>query len=108
MYEAILVPTDGGPGTSAVIDHALAIAERFDATVHAVSVLKSDQSDEELALAAVEQVEVAAERSNIPAITAVRHGIPYEELLAYATDQEIDLVVMGTHGRTGLNRYALG
>lgn len=108
MYEAILVPTDGSPGTSAVIDHALAIAERFEATVHAVSVVKPDQSDEEPASAAVEQVEAAAERRNIPAVTALRHGIPHEELLSYATDQEIDLVVMGTHGRTGLNRYLLG
>jgi hypothetical protein len=42
----------------------------------------------------------------------VRHvileGSPAEEIIRYATDQGIDLIVMGTHGRTGLERLLMG
>jgi nucleotide-binding universal stress UspA family protein len=41
-------------------------------------------------------------------VTAVEHGDPHETILDYAGDHDIDLIVMGTHGRTGLDRYLLG
>ncbi|WP_262177355.1 universal stress protein [Haloarcula laminariae] len=40
--------------------------------------------------------------------TAVRSGNAYERILAYADEEGADLVVMGTHGRTGVDRYLLG
>jgi nucleotide-binding universal stress UspA family protein len=40
--------------------------------------------------------------------TAVRKGNPYETILGYAETIDADLLVMGTHGRTGLDRYLLG
>ncbi|MDS0282701.1 universal stress protein [Haloarcula onubensis] len=40
--------------------------------------------------------------------TAVVTGTPYERILDYADEHGVDLVVMGTHGRTGLDRYLLG
>jgi nucleotide-binding universal stress UspA family protein len=108
MYETILLPTDGSSGTSTVVNHALAIAERFDATIHTISVIESSQSDEETASEAVKLIAESAERSNVPVVTTIRYGVPHEEILDYATDEEMDLVIMGTHGRTGLNRYLLG
>jgi len=45
----------------------------------------------------------------IPEATArIRQGNPYEEILAAARESEVDLIVMGTHGRTGLSRAVLG
>ena len=38
----------------------------------------------------------------------VSQGSPHRAILDYIEDQDIDLVVMGTHGRTGLDRYLLG
>jgi len=40
--------------------------------------------------------------------TAVEVGVPHSVILEYADDHDVDLVVMGTHGRTGVERYLLG
>ncbi|MFC6758155.1 MULTISPECIES: universal stress protein [Haloarcula] len=40
--------------------------------------------------------------------TAVLSGTPYERILDYADEERADLLVMGTHGRTGVDRYLLG
>ena len=44
----------------------------------------------------------------IDLLTAVRHGDPHTAILEYAEENGVDLVVMGTHGRTGVERYLLG
>ncbi|KTG25126.1 universal stress protein, partial [Haloferax profundi] len=56
----------------------------------------------------VRDASVRAEQVGIETITEVLHGEPYEEIVAYATDAGVDLVVMPTHGRTGLSRLVLG
>ncbi|MDS0261413.1 universal stress protein [Haloarcula sp. S1CR25-12] len=45
---------------------------------------------------------------NVAVETAVRRGTPYERILDYADEEGADMVVMGTHGRTGVDRYLLG
>jgi len=40
--------------------------------------------------------------------TVLRSGVPYREVVALATDERADLVLMGTHGRGGLDRALLG
>lgn len=52
--------------------------------------------------------DVAASVDDVPVTTAVRRGDPYETILEYADDVGADLLVMGTHGRTGIDRYLLG
>lgn len=44
----------------------------------------------------------------IDVVTAVVTGTPHTEILEYADEHDIDLIVMGTHGRTGVERYLLG
>lgn len=51
---------------------------------------------------------VAAELDDVPVTTAVERGDPYRRILDYADSVDADLIVMGTHGRTGLDRYLLG
>ncbi len=51
---------------------------------------------------------VADHFDGVPTTTAVEAGTPHETILAYADDNDVDLVVMGTHGRTGVERYLLG
>ncbi|WP_323171469.1 universal stress protein [Natrialba sp. PRR66] len=115
MYDHVLIPTDGSDGTRRSITHGLAIADQFGATVHALSVIPEGplgtfetEAATEAARRAVDRVAVEARAADLEPITAVEQGVPHEEILAYADDNEIDLIVMGTQGRTGLDRVLVG
>jgi nucleotide-binding universal stress UspA family protein len=120
MYESILVPTDGSDGAWAALDEAVELAARFDATVHSLSVVDTtaayaDTGGAEL-MNALEQAgtrttaeaQERAEAADVEVVTTVEPGTPHRTILAYADDHDVDLVVMGTRGRTGLERYLLG
>ncbi len=119
MYNHILVPTDGSAGARPAVVHGTAIARRFDATLHALSVLsegpygslESDESrteSERAAERAVERVAVEAKREGVDVVTELRRGVPHEEILSYVADNDVDMIVMGTHARTGLDRVLVG
>jgi len=120
MYEDILVPTDGSAGASAALDEAIDLAAQFDATVHSLYVVDINATSTESGavdlIESFEQrgedvVDAAAERASeagVDAVGSVVTGKPYRDILDYVDDNGIDLVVMGTHGRTGLERYLLG
>jgi nucleotide-binding universal stress UspA family protein len=119
MYDRILVPTDGSEGVDRTLEHALALARDHDATVHALYVvdrrfeLAADEDREDLieeltsrGEEAVASVADAAADAGVDAVTSVREGIPYKSILGYADEADIDVIVMGTHGRTGRDRLA--
>lgn len=115
MYEHLLVPTDGSEGTQQAIAHGLRLADRFDATVHGLSVvpegpLGASGGDGVVTTArrAVDHVEDEATATGLEAVTTVEHGVPHEVILEYCSDEGIDMVVMGTKGRTGLDRVLVG
>lgn len=120
MYDSILVPTDGSEGTAGALEHALDIAKSRRATVHALSVVDrrlrlaagEDQREavenslHDRAIDAVNEVADAARDADVEATTAVRKGVPYRCILDYADEHDVDLIVMGTHGRTGRDKLA--
>ena len=123
MYDRILVPTDGSECADRAVEHALDIAGQYDAELHVLSVVDSrdvshsapaispDQVEQTLrdrAESVVEEVADRAEAAGVDAVTAVEPGIPDDVVVEYAEDEDCDLIVMGTHGRTGLERYLLG
>ncbi|WP_436907443.1 universal stress protein [Halosimplex marinum] len=120
MYEDILVPTDGSAGASAALDEAIELATQFDATVHSLYVVDVAsvgtevgtvdlvESFEQMGEDATEAAATRARDAGVEATGSVAAGSPHREILDYADDHGIDLVVMGTHGRTGLERYLLG
>lgn len=120
-YTDILVPTDGSEGAEAAIAPAVDIASTYDARVHALSVIDTMSMGveipsgaiinmlEESAQSAVDTVEEQATQASVSAVeTAIEYGTPYREVRSYVEDHDIDLVVMGTHGRSGIERYLLG
>lgn len=108
MYEHIMVPTDGSDAAVAAGKAAFALGQLFDSTLHAVHVRKGDDDDRATAL--VEAIAEAAEEVDRPTTTAVldrEESIP-AALVAYAADNDVDCIVMGTHGRKGLRESVLG
>ncbi|OVE84503.1 universal stress protein [Natronolimnobius baerhuensis] len=115
MYQDVLIPTDGSDGTRRSIEHGLAIADQFGATVHALSIVPEGplgtlEAEEATPAAhrAVERVQLEAEAAGVDVVTAVEHGVPHEEILDYTDAHDIDMVIMGTQGRTGLDRVLMG
>ncbi|WP_436928374.1 universal stress protein [Halosimplex halobium] len=120
MYEDILVPTDGSAGASAALDEAIDLARQFDATVHSLYVVDVAslgteagavdvvESFEQMGENATEAAATRARDAGVEATDSVATGTPHRAILDYVDDNGIDLVVMGTHGRTGLERYLLG
>jgi len=120
MYQTILVPTDGSAGASAALDEAIALAEKFDATIHSLNVVDVGAVQPEAgAVDLVESFERMGEETTDAAVTRaedagvsaeghVTTGTAHRAITEYVADHDIDLVVMGTHGRTGLERYLLG
>ena len=121
MYQRILLPTDGSEVADHAVDHAVALALQFDASLDVlhvtdVSALPLDAHAESLVRAieeegreAVEEITERASRRGVGSVTgAVREGSPHRAIIDYAEENDCDVVVMGTHGRTGLDRYLLG
>lgn len=121
MYDRILVATDGSTTARRASDHASELARQFGAALHAVYVIETRtgydnaivdpdvvrrnfREEGEEALAAIEE----RAGSELAVTTAIREGIPHEELLAYADEHDIDLVVMGSKGRSAFKTRLLG
>ncbi|WP_435073380.1 universal stress protein [Halorubrum sp. HHNYT27] len=69
----------------------------------------ADEIEERLTEHVTELVETSSKSfDGIDMRTAVEVGTPHSVILRYADDHDIDLIVMGTHGRTGVERYLLG
>ena len=120
-FDDIMLPTDGSSGAAAAIEPTGALASATDATVHLVSVVDtrslgidvgSSVIVDELESVATDAVETASDRLSELGVgtveTAIAHGIPYRAILEAIEDADVDLVVIGTHGRTGIDRYLLG
>lgn len=120
MYQSILIPTDGSPATEVVVDHAIDLAKTYDAALHALYVVDADFGSEirivDLLDALERQGEAAVdeilEKGRAAGIESVEgtvvSGTPFRAILDYIDTHDIDLVVMGTHGRSGVDRYLLG
>ncbi|WP_266077330.1 universal stress protein [Haladaptatus caseinilyticus] len=123
MYDRILVPTDGSAETKRVVEHAAELAEAHGAELHAVYVINSatfaslpmetswegisDMLEEE-GEAALEAVRRVAEHFDVSLTTHLAEGPPNKEIVRYAEREGFDLIVMGTHGRGGIDRLLLG
>ena len=114
MYDNVLIPTDGSDTVSETVEHALPIAAANDATVHALYVVdrrittaadqagrddltESLEADGE---AAVTMVAERAKADSLETVTEIRAGTPSKAILDYADEADIDLIVIGTRGKS--------
>ncbi|MHB0868039.1 MAG: universal stress protein [Chloroflexota bacterium] len=131
MYRRILVPLDGSPLAEAALPHATAVARRFDAGLTLLQVVSTlpvattvdttatAGAETVLAVEAIEATEQAAveylnevahrpELAGIPVEVEVVRGGPAREIVRQAQRGKADLIVMSTHGRSGLGRLVFG
>lgn len=116
---SILVPTDGSDAAAAALDIALSIADGSDATVHVLAVvdvtgapLRFDAElvhDLERAKECLVNEVVATYADHDADVTGgVRRGRPARAIVDYADEQDIDLIVLGRSGRSGIAPPLLG
>lgn len=121
----ILIPTDFSTHSAKAADYAFALAGKFGAKVHVLHVQESLPSQaptfvmglaipshtlesRESALAGISRFLEAGGRSAEDVVCAATAGAPFVEIIRYAREHEIDLIVIGTHGRTGLTHVLMG
>ena len=128
MYKVIMVPTDGSGFDRQAIRVALRMAEKSNAKVRLVRVLESDsffgttpeaewtptsaelgRSERSGALSELYALAAECRKGFNADITVDLHGGPVADVLqGYARRHDVDLIVMSTHGRTGVSRLSLG
>lgn len=122
----IIVPTDFSKLSFSAFEYARDIAEKADAVVHLVYVLEKtppflavrslDVSEDEVMKSMEEEarkqlaetVSLLRNDSNIKVIEVCKKGNDYEEIVNYSKEINCDLIVIATHGRTGILHTLLG
>jgi len=130
MYDNILIPTDGSETANVAMSHAVDLAAQYGARLHALYVVDIDAVNFGLGTEQVDRIKQgnfgemydlqekaddatgavvdAAAEHDVAVHEEVRVGTPHEVIAGYADNNDIDLVVMGSHGRSGVRRALLG
>jgi len=120
MYEKILVPLDGSEIAEVALPYAEELAGRLGSEITLISVSHSaEEQDQQIFQSYIQKtVESMRERAEryferpseraIEVNSAILVGNPAEKIVDYADSGDIDLIVMATHGRSGISRWALG
>jgi len=125
MFDRVLLPTDGSEAVGPAEATAINLAETHEAGLHVLYIVDQPTTIsgtgegvpgldnlldalEQKGREATADVATRAEDRGIEATNAVRQGNPHDDILTYAEANAIDVIVMGTHGRTGVKRALLG
>jgi len=120
MYDRILLPTDGSDASNRAVEEAIGLAEATGAKLHVLFVVEDipyapEMMDDEVEARirnigedALEEIRARADEAGVEVVTDLEEGAPHTAILGYADEADIDAIVMGTHGRSGLDRYLLG
>ncbi len=134
-YKKILIATDGSEHVKKAITYAIELAKLYGAQLHTLyvmdikadcakelytdrstgglkRVLRSESSCVDLyrkeGETAIEYIEGLAKREGLDIVKGIVKGHPADEILKLAEEQSIDLIVMGTLGRSGIEKFLLG
>ncbi len=125
MFKTLLVPLDGSELSESILPRVIAVARPSNTRVillqahepmdHGVRVAMGEELAGKLDTVTREDTEaylnkIAGDLANqgIVADIALAEGKPAEAILDYVTTHAIDLIVMASHGRSGLSRWAFG
>ncbi|MFL7810845.1 MAG: universal stress protein [Anaerolineae bacterium] len=119
MFEHILVPLDGSSLAECVLSHVIALATTHDADVTLFRVLEKQPDrdraafvspldahlDNVIAQAYLDELAQHLSRAGVLVETAIASGSAAVQIVAYAQQNEIDLIVMSSHGKSGLSSW---
>jgi nucleotide-binding universal stress UspA family protein len=121
LFERILVATDGSDRTKPAVSEALRIGHACGAAVHAAYVIDTRSVESAVSggvsgdawaqlqsEAATALAQVKAHGEGVGVETVILEGKPAAEIVKYASEQKIDLIVVGTQGKKGIERLLLG
>lgn len=123
MYKKILIPTDGSKTAEHAVEQGVKLARALDSKVYGLYVIDISAFAgvpteaiwesmrgllEEEGNKALKVVENLASSLKVKYEVFLREGVPSEDIAKFAKDESIDLIVMGTAGRRGLDRFLLG
>lgn len=122
---SILVPIDFSVHSKNALKYAIPLAEQFGASLHLVFVVEptvypADLGfgqvvlpgiEEELREKGAEELQSLIEReigSRVKATSVVRTGSPHQEILSEAEERKVDMIVVATHGHSGVEHMLFG
>jgi nucleotide-binding universal stress UspA family protein len=127
MYQHILIPTDGSELAEHGVAHGLALAKfagakvtviiveervpgwlSFAETGAAAAFAKYEEDIKKYSASVLDRAANAAKQAGVTCETVQVHGVAHEAIIATATDRSCDLIVMASHGRSGLSAMVLG
>ena len=126
MFKRILVPTDFSPPSDAALEYARSVAARYGASLHLLHVAEDPYRAFYSAEVYVPEIEGLREEvlsdtekrlknqlrpsdvSELHATAESLIGTPAGSIVEYATGHDVDLIVMGTHGRGGMSHLLMG
>lgn len=121
----ILFPTDFSEGSSLALDYAVDMANRYEAKLYVVHVLydmgtavgwyiphpSMDELSKDIEKSAEKELSrfgLEESRSLKGVERLVLKGVPHTEIIKFANDNQIDLIIMSTHQRKGMGRILFG
>ncbi len=130
-YKKIMIATDGSDCSNLAIDKGIELARLSWGTVYAVHVMSTAYSFDmdggayssvstnpywasirkalkNQGQQAVDYIKNLGEAKGINVQSILLEGNPSEELIRYANEEKMDIVIMGTHGKIGVNRMLMG
>ena len=122
-YNKILIPTDGSPGAEKAVMKGISLAKLIGAEVVALyvkdyrlyaglpaseEIIFIGEGLDEEGTKALDFTKAEAEKQGVEYKGIVVEGHPPQKIVEVAGEEECDLIVMGTHGRTGLAHFLLG
>lgn len=122
LYQNIVIATDGSENTRRAIEYGIKFAKFSGATVHALHVVDTSSLSQNWTVGwetiyeilqnegrrAISKVKEYGETSGVDVKEVLLEGHPSSEIIDFAENNDIDLIVMGTLGKTGLDRFLLG
>ena len=113
MFDTILVPTDGSKFASKAEDVAIELAKKVDAKIVAVYVIDEKliypySVLEEEGNNILKNVREKGEKEGVPVEEILIVGNPVHDMNKIAKKSNADTIVIGTHGRSGLEKLLMG